>query len=84
VRLVAPTSTTPSQMRLFYSALAVGAAGLAAKRMSTAKRPVVTAADLGSTMLLPVADGAVTGAAVPASSLWSKAGALIFVVRRPG
>ena len=70
--------------RIFGSALAVGAAGFAARRLGTVAAPAVTAGDLSSTLLLPVSDGAVSGAGVAASSLWSESGSLVFVVRRPG
>lgn len=70
--------------RIFGSALAVGAAGFAARRLGTVAAPAVTAGDLSSTLLLPVSDGAVSGASVAASSLWSESGSLVFVVRRPG
>lgn len=65
-------------------ALVVGAAGLAAKRLAAGRRLTVSASDLAATQLKPVKDGAVSGSACAASSLWSPHGSLVFVVRRPG
>ena len=64
--------------------LAAGAAGLAARQMSISRRVVMSAADLGTTTLRPVQNGAIRGSSVEAASLWRDNGALVFVVRRPG
>ena len=63
--------------------LAAGAAGLAARQMSISRR-VVMSADLATTTLRPVKNGAINGNSIEASSLWRDNGALVFVVRRPG
>ena len=63
--------------------LAAGAAGLAARQMSISRR-VVMSADLATTTLRPVQNGAIRGSSVEAASLWRDNGALVFVVRRPG
>ena len=72
--------------RLFGSALAVGAAGLAARRIGNAapKLASVGLSELASTRLLLVKNGELAGEAVRAESLWSEHGSLVFVVRRPG
>ena len=44
----------------------------------------MSAADLGTTTLRPVQNGAIRGSSVEAASLWRDNGALVFVVRRPG
>ena len=41
--------------------LAAGAAGLAARQMSISRRVVMSAADLGTTTLRPVQNGAIRG-----------------------
>ena len=64
--------------------LAAGAAGLAARQMSISRRVVMSAADLATTTLRPVKNGAINGNSIEASSLWRDNGALVFVVRRPG
>ena len=64
--------------------LAAGAAGLAARQMSISRRMVMSAADLATTTLRPVKNGAINGNSTEASSLWRDNGALVFVVRRPG
>jgi len=64
--------------------LAAGAAGLAARQMSISRRVDMSAADLGTTTLRPVQNGAIRGSSVEAASLWRDNGALVFVVRRPG
>ena len=63
--------------------LAAGAAGLAA-RQSISRRVDMSAADLATTTLRPVKNGAINGNSIEASSLWRDNGALVFVVRRPG
>ena len=64
--------------------LAAGAAGLAARQMSISRRVAMSAADLATTTLRPVQNGAIRGSSVEASSLWRDNVALVFVVRRPG
>ena len=44
----------------------------------------MSAADLATTTLRPVKNGAINGNSIEASSLWRDNGALVFVVRRPG
>lgn len=66
------------------SLLAVGAAGLAARQLSTNRRLVMSAPDLAATTMRPVKNGAINGDSLEASSLWRDHGALVFVVRRPG
>ena len=63
--------------------LAAGAAGLA-RQMSISRRVAMSAADLATTTLRPVKNGAINGNSIEASSLWRDNGALVFVVRRPG
>lgn len=46
--------------------------------------PSVSASQLGAARVTPVVNGATAGETMPASSLWSDAGAVVFVVRRPG
>lgn len=66
-------------MRLYF--LAAGCAAL--------QVPMRTVRMMGTTLpttaqVKPVKAGAVVGAAVEASTLWSPKGAVVFVVRRPG
>ena len=52
--------------------------------MSISRRVAMSAADLATTTLRPVKNGAINGNSIEASSLWRDNGALVFVVRRPG
>ena len=80
-----PTEQPAARMILSRTTLlAAGAAGLAARQMSISRRVDMSAADLATTTLRPVKNGAINGNSIEASSLWRDNGALVFVVRRPG
>ena len=52
--------------------------------LTTATTALSVSGTLGGVKVLPLANGFVSGASVPLSTLWEKRGAVIFAVRRPG
>ena len=69
----APTTTTPAVHRATMIAL-----------LTTATTALSVSGTLGGVKVSPLANGFVSGASVPLSTLWEKRGAVIFAVRRPG
>jgi hypothetical protein len=66
-------STTPAVHRATMIAL-----------LTTATTALSVSGTLGGVKVSPLANGFVSGASVPLSTLWEKRGAVIFAVRRPG
>ena len=52
--------------------------------LTTATTALSVSGTLGGVKVSPLANGFVSGASVPLSTLWEKRGAVIFAVRRPG
>ena len=69
----ARTTTTPAVHRATMIAL-----------LTTATTALSVSGTLGGVKVSPLANGFVSGASVPLSTLWEKRGAVIFAVRRPG
>ena len=67
------TTTTPAVHRATMIAL-----------LTTATTALSVSGTLGGVKVSPLANGFVSGASVPLSTLWEKRGAVIFAVRRPG